>query len=724
MTKIVWLAVGEIMDVLKNSIQKQLAFAVLTLFSGMSTAVYADFVEIGHTVDYLQSAASSRFAEADLDSDGRDELIFIGNAASPVLMAVGKRADNTYGMKMAKLVPDDGYMTRVLAWHSPGVSHILTIATNGTVREYRGWPLVEQRTFNIASNVVAAEIGDINQDGTDDLVVATDGGLYTYSLANAQAQWSYPVSEIQDLGLAQLDADPALEIILAGPVPGLVLDGATQATDWQYIDGFGYRVAAGSLAAGGGTQWVGAQGWYLYSVFRASPWTPLWSGSASQDIGAIATANLDDNGRDVILLGDGQWGEVHVIDPTTQQDRFQVANPGHGMNAVAGIDFDADGKDEIAFAARTSSFQDPLLNVANSQSGLVEWNLAPTAGPYIATALGDVDGDGSMELVAAAKSLYSYGRVAVFDALTGLEEWHSPEVGNANEPFYIDVSNIHLVPHESTPGVDIVLAGNSIYDGRIVVLDGVTKAVRLQIGVYASGPMVSRNLKGSALVDYDNDGSLDYVAATQASTTGSSGALLQVFSGEDGSTLWTSVAMGGGFSAINDVLVMDVSTGSPNTQLVAVLPGSLRAYDVSTGFLSWTLAATNDGAFLVPNGESGAEIGVYLASGGLTFYSASTRAYLRSYSLPAPLRTVTALGGELDALLAASADALALVDGVSGNIISATDYLGPFPQQGSRLSATAGPSDSWMIAAGTETALFRFWLNQSDTIFADSFENP
>ena len=713
------------MKILEPGVQKQFRTAFLALFFGAPAVAQADFVEIGHSVGYLQTAAQGRFAKADIDGDGRLDMIFIGTAPTPILMAVGRKADNAFGVKLAKVVADDGHMARVLVRNVQGADHILTISVSGVVREYSGWPLVEQRSFNVVPDVTAAEIGDINLDGTDDLVLATSGKLNVYSLADGQMQWDYPIVGTSDLALAQLDADPAMEIILAGPVPGVILDGATQATDWQYIDGFGQLLATGPLAAGGGTQWIGAQAWYQFSVFRASPWSPLWSGWAAGDIDAIATANLDSNGQNDILLGDGQWGAVHVINPQTQQERFQIPNQAHGMNAITGIDFDADGKDEIAFAGFSAYNQAALLSIANGQNGLVEWEFVPSSGPFVATALGDVDGDGRIELVAAARGGNLPGTIAIFDAATGLEEWRSPAfIGNANDPFYIEVASIALAPRTGAPGMDIVLAGTSIYDGRIVVMDGTTNTVRLQIGTYAAGPMRSRYLEDMKLVDFDSDGALDYVAATNASTTGASGALLQVFSGVNGDPLWTSVAMGTGFAPINGVLVADGAGGPASKQLIAVLPDSLRSFDSATGLLSWTLAATNDGAFLVPNGENGAEIGVFLDDGTVTFYAASNQTHIRSYSLPAPLRAITPLGGDLGTLLAASANALTLVNGESGTIVSTTDYLGPFPEQGSRLAGVEVLPSSWMISTGTESALYRFRLETGDSIFANSFENP
>lgn len=708
-----------------NLLKASLLIPTATMACASAMAAPA-FVEIGHSVDFLQSAAVSRFAKVDIDGDGLQDLVFLGRSGSPILMAVGKRSDASLGFKMAKVVADDGELARVLSWKSAGIDHVLTVATNGKVRDYSGWPLVEQRNFNVSADVVAAVIGDVDNDGSDDFLVATYDTVNAYSLANGQAEWSYAISGNSDLALAQLDADPALEVILAGPVPGIVLDGATRATDWQYIDGFGARLVTGSLVSGGGTQWVGAPAWAQFTAFQASPWSPLWNGPAAVAVSAIGTANLDNNGQDVILQGDGLFGGVHVIDSNTHLERFQIPHDGYGVSAVVGVDLDGDGKDEIAFATpQVWSDGDALLTIANGQNGLIGWQFFPATGPFIATALGDVDGDGRLELVAASSGYSSYGSIAIFDAETGAEEWHSPtKMFLASDPFYLSVAKIELISHVGNPGMDIVLAGSSVSGGRITVLDGTTHVVRLQIGKQDSEPMMARVLKDLALVDFDSDGVLDYVAAIEPSNTSTSGVLLKVFSGVNGDSLWTSVVMGSGFAQINGVIATDSSAGSSGKELIAVLPDSLRSYDSSTGLLLWTIAASNNGAFLVRSGENGEEIGLFLDNGAVTFYSATTQAYIRSYSLPAPLRAMTALDGDLHTLVAASTDALILVDGMSGSVLAATGYLGQFPSIGSRISAAKSVEDSWMIAAGTEAALYRFHLNPVDVIFANSFETP
>ncbi len=172
-----------------------------------------------------------------------------------------------------------------------------------------------------------------------------------------------------DVLLEQLDADPALEIVLAG-VPGYVLDGATQAIDWTYKDGFGAYLAGGHFSDGGGAQFVAARDWDLFTVFQSAPYSPIWDASVF-DIDAIAAADLDGDGFDEIIEGDGQWGGVNIYDSRTQQVRLSIPHSAWGMEALAVADFGISGRPSIAFS--------PIEERTSAMTSCFASSTAPTA---------------------------------------------------------------------------------------------------------------------------------------------------------------------------------------------------------------------------------------------------------------------------------------------------------------------------------------------------------
>src|SRR5690606_12836044 len=211
---------------------------------------------------------------------------------------------------------------------------------------------------------------------------------------------------------------------------------------------------------------------------------------------------------------------------------FNIPNGAWGVNAVAGADIDGDGHAEIVFEATTATQTQPLITVGDSRGGFLKWRFYPASNPFLTTALGDIDGDGSTELIAAAPGVFgSEGTIEIFDVATGIAEWRSPPtplVGTS--PIDVSASSIHLLPHLGSPGMDIILAGTKGNDGRIFVVDGVTLQTTLQIGQYATGPLKSRRIVGLALFDQDVDGVDDFVVASLPTNSAPPSALVQVFS--------------------------------------------------------------------------------------------------------------------------------------------------------------------------------------------------
>jgi len=705
---------------------RSLPFVVMSILAGiLATPAHAraddggPFVEVGHSVDYFRDTAKSGFARGDVDGDEVDDLVFIGTTLGQAMFVLGQTAPGTLAFKQANLLPGEPAIVRVLAWPSEDGALVIAIDVAGRAVVHSGVPLREQRHFAIDTDALSAAVGDVNGDGSAEVVVLSPTAVRTYALDSGEQIARLPMTGARDIALAQLDADAALEIILAGPGPNRVVDGATHAVEWSYIDGFGVRVATGRFSSDSSTQWVGAADWYQYSVFRALPWSPWWSGATSHDISAIAAGDVDADGRDEILVGDGQSGLVHVVDSATHAERRILSHFGSGVNAIVAVDIDADSQQEVVYSPRTAWSGGAQVTVANGDTGTTEWRFIPAPGSYGATAVGDVDADGQLEVVAAGSYDGAAANVAIFDFESGREEWRAPDTAPPNDALRMRVSRIALVPKDEG-GMRIVLAGTALNDGRIVVVDGSTHEVVLQIGSLASRPMDSRAIQGMQVLDYDGDFVSDFAVALYASTTGASGTQLRVFSGADGHPLWTSVTMGSGFSAINDVLLVD--TAASGRQLVAVLPASLRAYSVETGLLDWSTPVSLEGAIALSNGLAGAEIVSYKRDGAVEVRSAETRLLLRSFTLPAPLDSVSSIEGNARRLLAVSQGVLALVDGEDGRILGTSTRVGRSILFGQPPSIVPTAAQAWVIGTATDEALVRTRLEYSESIFVSSFD--
>ena len=703
----------------------RVAIALVAALAGIPLAHGDEMVELGRNAPAMIDPGHAGFAVIDVDGDGNDDLVFEDVATNPVLAVYGLRADGTLGFKQLSPMPWQHIAERTLGWRTGGVAHVIVLDDAGVVHDFSGWPLTERRSFPIYvySTPPPIAIGDIDGDGVDDLVSGVEGSIFTYSMSDGSSEHTFALpfeTTARGVALAQLDGDPALEIIVAGSMygPGVVVDGATGAIDFEYDAsyGFGSVVATGRFDDTGATGFV-TDGWGIADVFGADPYTLLWGANAGGNIMSMATADIDGSGRDSIIVGNDQWGAVHVFDPVTHAERYTIPQDGFGVLAVTGIDFDGAGAPSVVFGSGRALPGTTGFTIADAATGFVTGTYVPATGPMTITAIGDVDGDGREELVAASQPSYGYSTIAIYDLATGVEKWRSPaSIGYGDDPFYIAPAALRLVPHADRPGMDIVAAGSATYDGRIEVYDGTTMNEVARIYAYASGPLQWRQVRDVAMYDCDGDGIDDFVAIVDVYDGYQYGVELLAFSGADTSLLWRSGTYAAGTFA-ERVLVVPSPTGGG--EVVAVSNRILRGFDPSTGASKWWFAAANDGAIYVPDGAGGPEFAIFSPEGGMAFYDAVTHAQLRSFPLAESTCDALALDDNVRSLVVAMGDSLVLFDGKAGVVRTTVGSLGQCLPRVTRMSANADHA----VALGTGSAVFREQVFLStDHIFAGSFD--
>lgn len=723
---------------MKNTTSSRAAAVILislTCSPGAADTRRAQLIELEQRVDGALGLGIGRAASIDLDGDGVEEIVLGGTTGSAggqfgsdsALTIVRKASDGLFDVT-SRLVETDitglwrGFF-RVMPWTIDGVPHIVTLGANRMVRIYDS-DLREIRNFSIAGETRDADpsavgfddevaaIGDIDADGGDELVVGGRISLNAFSMTTGQRRWSLPIAGISDVALAQMDADPALEIIVAGESVALILDGATQATDWSYVDGFGQMIMPGRFGASGALGWA-ASSHGAFTIFQSAPYSPVWNGGQGLTNRLLAPLSRGLGGRDDILASDGV--HVYLYDSATHAERFRIpVSPDPSwpnVSSLVGHDFDADADDEIFFSTGASWNSPSILTIADASNGAIRWQWRGAGGPHLATAFGDLDGDGRDELVAATEQpQQQLGTLSVFDASTGRLKWRNPiDWPNATQPFVLSASRIQLRPRTESAGMDIILAGDEYEGGRILVVDGATFEPKLRIDDATLG-----EAGDLVLLDYDGDGVEDFAVVSNTSNTSTLG----IFSGVNGLQLWRSPAMSG---RTRQILVVDKDQ---RTELIAVLDDGLRAYDRVTGLLDWWLTAdTSAGAVYVEHGAQGAEIAALSATGAITFHDADSRALLRTHVLAPPVRTATAIDGDVHSLLVASGERLVLIDGATGDRLAESAAMSPFRRQGAHLSLHRESGDTWTVASGTHPVLYRHRLVLGDHLFTDGFDS-
>lgn len=675
------------------------------------------FVELGHSFPGFDNPNQAQFAVADFDHDGKADFAFVGNTGANNLLAlfvVGKDATGSLKFKQQTLIPDVGVF-RVLAVPQPsGAAHVLTIGNDGTAREYAGWPLAQINQFSTLGSPTGAAVGDVLGDGVERVVVRTSSQIAVYAVATGAQTWVQSSSGSGDILLAQLDADPALEIVLGGSSPGLVLDGALGQVDWQYPDSFGSLLASGAIGPGKATEFVG--GGYQVTVYSGNPYSPLfaYSDGLYYSVTSLTVGDVFSNGHPQILFA-GTNGGVQTLDATTGVVT-PIPNANFPTSYMTLADLDGNGTNVILFADQSD------IGVASAQTGAVVWQASSRMAQFNVAAVGDADGSGSSELLTGYDQ-NAWGQGAAGLQITDMASGAvlaslSDTGGNANDALQVVPSRI-LIDNDQPASPRIVLAGTAVYDGRVVVVDGKTQTVALQLGAYSSGPFASRSISDAILVDMNGDGVKDLLVATQPDLSWVNGAMLQAFT-LVGQPIWNSVGMGTSSYAINGVFALSSNSGAGDV-VVAVLPDSLRAFDRLSHLETWTFSVTNNGAVVIPKGAAGVEIAIETGP-TIQFYDAATRNYLRQITLSSSIDAVTPLDGRLDQLLVSSGGQLYLINGNTGSTLASTPYIGPNMALPNQLAPETLAPGLWRVGAGGSIGIYRYQLELSDRIFSATFE--
>jgi hypothetical protein len=412
----------------------------------------------------------------------------------------------------------------------------------------------------------ALSLTDLDGDGLAELIATTADDLYVFS-GSGQLLWQVAGAGGYDVIAGRMDNGTSLKI--AG-TNGKVVDAVTHAVVWNYTNGFGFRLRLAPFPGENYQQLIAAQPWDFVYSFDVGRQLPRWSIS-NFNTGAIELADVDGDGFPELIIGDAQWGTVHVHDLNTQALMWEVTNPEHGVTNVAIADTDHDGVLELLWGAGwTSTGPDYLYVASTTGQHEIEWQSIDLQGPFLGPLIGDLDGDGQPELVICSlysNSSYDSGRILVFDLATlALRAISDPVV---DDFAWTGVHDLKLRDVNGDGRLKIVIGADYLYDGAIEIYRFDANNTFTRIWTNATRPS-GNPFNFVEVADLDNNGTIKVVAGNTVAHTGSDGVYVYAYDYPSGVQSWRSVALAADFNWVSGLIVEDLN-GDGNKEIAALV---------------------------------------------------------------------------------------------------------------------------------------------------------
>lgn len=254
-------------------------------------------------------------------------------------------------------------------------------------------------------------------------------------------------------------------------------------------------------------------------VFNATSHKLKWKiEDLGRDAHGIAVGNVDDEPNMEIVIGTGYktdtpLGMVYIFDGITRELDGVVANISSRHRGVAIADVDNDGINEIIFGDGVSlgetAGEGYIYIYSFDEGNLVrEWKSDDLDGDVMALVTHDLDGDGTLEIIAGNGYRYNQGYCFIFRYVgangegTGTpaiykQVWESEDIGP--KAYGLDVGDI------DSDGIVEIVVGNQ--PGYIWIFDSSTHEVEWK------SPLLGTDILGIEIADVDLDGEIEIIAS-------------------------------------------------------------------------------------------------------------------------------------------------------------------------------------------------------------------
>ncbi len=337
------------------------------------------------------------------------------------------------------------------------------------------------------TDVFRCAIGDFNGRGGTQYFLASQYQAALYR-ADGTLIWSVPAPQqsYTDIVVGQMDSDPALEIAVAQYLytPGdsvTIYDGGSHKAQLHISQTALPSVSHLALASAGAPAsrtLVAAESWYVVHAFDTVSGSQRWQAQTPLNIESLKVSQVLGGAAEQVMVGDAQWGSVHVLDAATGTADFAIANPEWGVTKIAVGDIDRNGSLNLLWGGDTGSSGPQRFSVADIATQKVTATSRDLDAVFTAPAVGKLLSGNTHQVVfasATTDNAYDPGSIVVMDATSG------KRIAVQDVPLFqgwgIDTAT--RVADVDGDGLDdIVVAATHDYDGAVDVY-GLTAARKI-----------------------------------------------------------------------------------------------------------------------------------------------------------------------------------------------------------------------------------------------------
>jgi len=322
---------------------------------------------------------------------------------------------------------------------------------------YSPGQLVAAARLHVADDLNDLAVADVDADGQLEVVLVGDRATTVLDASSLQLEWTGQGYGGLQVAVGDLDGDGTPEIVVNGELLAHVLDAAAREEEYAWNGGFGESISLADVDHDGRSDIAFLDEELGVGVLDGSSLDVVWTRPADTGFASLATGDVDGDGAPDVVAAERDGGPIRVYAGGTGATLCELDNPEEEAYAVAAGDLDGDGAAEVVWSS-------PQHLVADAATGVVEWE-SPNAGVGVACP-GDVDGDGRAELATAGHS-YGQSDLQLLDLGAGTVRWTAaaPETTTALAIGQIDLD----------ADLEVVALTDHYENGtRLHVLDAVT----------------------------------------------------------------------------------------------------------------------------------------------------------------------------------------------------------------------------------------------------------